>query len=219
MNNLIKRIVTSFLLLFILSISLFFNKYLFIVFLIVSSYISFNEFNNLIKKNFKKKKQIVLNIQILCILFFILFIYTSYEIYTQSPTFLIWIILICIFSDTGGFIIGKLIGGKKLTKISPNKTIAGSVGSFIFSLFPLIFITYMKEFRLHDDIDLINLVLISLLLSLICQLGDLFVSYFKRKAKVKDTGNILPGHGGLLDRSDGLIFVLPSAFIIHKIFI
>ena len=218
MNNLIKRIVTSFLLLFILSISLFFNKYLFIVFLIVSSYISFNEFNNLIKKNFKKKKQIVLNIQILCILFFILFIYTSYEIYTQSPTFLIWIILICIFSDTGGFIIGKLIGGKKLTKISPNKTIAGSIGSFFFSLFPLIFITYMKEFRLHGDIDLINLVLISLLLSLICQLGDLFVSYFKRKAKVKDTGNILPGHGGLLDRIDGLIFVLPSAFIVDKIF-
>ena len=218
MNNLIKRIVTSFLLLFILSISLFFNKYLFIVFLIVSSYISFNEFNNLIKKNFKKKKQIVLNIQILCILFFILFIYTSYEIYTQSPTFLIWIILICIFSDTGGFIIGKLIGGKKLTKISPNKTIAGSIGSFIFSLFPLIFFTYIKEFRFHDDIDLINLFLISLLLSLICQLGDLFVSYFKRKAKVKDTGNILPGHGGLLDRIDGLIFVLPSAFIVHKIF-
>ena len=218
MNNLIKRIVTSFLLLFILSISLFFNKYLFIVFLIVSSYISFNEFNNLIKKNFKKKKQIVLNIQILCILFFILFIYTSYEIYTHSPTFLIWIILICIFSDTGGFIIGKLIGGKKLTKISPNKTIAGSIGSFIFSLLPLIFITYIKEFRLHDDIDLINLVLISLLLSLICQLGDLFVSYFKRKAKVKDTGNILPGHGGLLDRIDGLIFVLPTAFIVDKIF-
>ena len=218
MNNLIKRIVTSFLLLFILSISLFFNKYLFIVFLIVSSYISFNEFNNLIKKNFKKKKQIVLNIQILCILFFILFIYTSYEIYTQSPTFLIWIILICIFSDTGGFIIGKLIGGKKLTKISPNKTIAGSIGSFFFSLFPLIFITRIKEFHLHDDIDLINLVLISLLLSLICQLGDLFVSYFKRKAKVKDTGNILPGHGGLLDRIDGLIFVLPSAFIVDKIF-
>ena len=218
MNNLIKRITTSVLLLFILSTSLFLNKYLFIILLIVSSCISFNEFNNLIKKNFKKKIQVVLNIQILSILFFILFIYTSYEIYTQSPTFLIWIILICIFSDTGGFIIGKLIGGKKLTKISPNKTIAGSIGSFIFSLFPLIFFTYIKEFRFHDDIDLINLVLISLLLSLICQLGDLFVSYFKRKAKVKDTGNILPGHGGLLDRIDGLIFVLPSAFIVHKIF-
>ncbi len=218
MNNLIKRIATSVLLLFILSTSLFLNKYLFIILLIVSSCISFNEFNNLIKKNFKKKIQVVLNIQILSILFFILFIYTSYEIYTQSPTFLIWIILICIFSDTGGFIIGKLIGGKKLTKISPNKTIAGSIGSFIFSLFPLIFFTYIKEFRFHDDIDLINLVLISLLLSLICQLGDLFVSYFKRKAKVKDTGNILPGHGGLLDRIDGLIFVLPSAFIVHKIF-
>tara|TARA_Y100000816_G_C25994427_1_gene519467 strand:- start:284 stop:943 length:660 start_codon:yes stop_codon:yes gene_type:complete len=218
MNNLIKRIATSFLLLFILSTSFIINKYLFLILLIACSFISFSEFNNLIKKIFKKKKQIVFNIQIFCILFFILFIYTSYEIYIQSPIFLIWIILICIFSDTGGFIIGKLIGGKKLTIISPNKTIAGSIGSFIFSLFPLILILFMKEFRFNDDIDLINLVLISLLLSLICQLGDLFVSYFKRKAKVKDTGDILPGHGGLLDRIDGLIFVLPSAFIVDKIF-
>ncbi len=218
MNNLIKRIGTSFFLIFILSTGLFINEYLFLILLIVSSYISFYEFNNLIKKNFKKKREIVLNFQIFCILFFVLFIYTSYEIYIQSPIFLIWIILICIFSDTGGFIIGKLIGGKKLTKISPNKTIAGCVGSFIFSLFSLIFILYIKEFRFHDDINFINLVLITLLLSSICQLGDLFVSYFKRKAKVKDTGDILPGHGGLLDRIDGLIFVLPSAFIVDKIF-
>jgi phosphatidate cytidylyltransferase len=213
-----KRIVTSFLLLLILSISLFINKYFFLILLIISSFISFNEFNILIKKNYKKEKKIVNTIQILSILFFILFIYTGYEIYILSPIFIIWIILICIFSDTGGFIIGKLIGGKKLTKISPNKTIAGSIGSFIFSLFPIIFISFISDTSSYDDTRLTKLVLISLLLSLICQLGDLFVSYFKRKARVKDTGNILPGHGGLLDRIDGLIFVLPSAFVVEKIF-
>jgi len=218
MSNLTKRVLTSFLLLFILSISLFVNKYLFLILLVVGSLISFNEFNNLIKKTFKKKENILKSTQILSVLFFILFIYTSYQIYDQSLVNIIWIISICIFSDTGGFIIGKLIGGKKLTNISPNKTIAGSVGSFIFSLFPLIFISRVNEFFIYYDIHLINLIVISLLLSLVCQLGDLFISYFKRKAKTKDTGYILPGHGGLLDRIDGLIFVLPIAFIIDKIF-
>jgi len=218
MSNLTKRVLTSFLLLFILSISLFVNKYLFLILLIVGSLISFNEFNNLIKKTLKKKDNILKSAQILSVLFFILFIYSSYQIYDQSLVNIIWIISICIFSDTGGFIIGKLIGGKKLTNISPNKTIAGSVGSFIFSLFPLIFISQVNDFFIYYNIHLINLIVISLILSFVCQFGDLFISYFKRKAKTKDTGYILPGHGGLLDRIDGLIFVLPIAFIIDKIF-
>jgi len=218
MSNLTKRVLTSFLLLFILSISLFVNKYLFLILLIVGSLISFNEFNNLIKKTLKKKDNILKSAQILSVLFFILFIYSSYQIYDQSLVNIIWIISICIFSDTGGYIIGKLIGGKKLTNISPNKTIAGSVGSFIFSLFPLIFISQVNDFFIYYNIHLINLIVISLILSFVCQFGDLFISYFKRKAKTKDTGYILPGHGGLLDRIDGLIFVLPIAFIIDKIF-
>ena len=218
MSNLIIRISTSFLLVFILSISLFINKYLFLTLLMISSFISFHEFNNLIKKNIKNNKKLIKTVQILSIFFLILFIYTSYEIYDRSLITIIWLISICIFSDTGGFIIGKLIGGKKLTKISPNKTIAGSIGSFVFSLFPLTFITQVNDFLIYDDILLANLVIVSLLFSLVCQLGDLFISYFKRKAKVKDTGYILPGHGGLLDRIDGLIFVLPIAFIIDKIF-
>jgi len=184
----------------------------------ISSFISFHEFNNLIKKTIKNNKKLIKTVQILSIFFLILFIYTSYEIYDRSLITIIWLISICIFSDTGGFIIGKLIGGKKLTKISPNKTIAGSIGSFVFSLFPLTFITQVNDFLIYDDILLANLVIVSLLFSLVCQLGDLFISYFKRKAKVKDTGYILPGHGGLLDRIDGLIFVLPIAFIIDKIF-
>ena len=147
-------------------------------------------------------------------------IYVSYDIYNNPPTRLLFIILICIFSDTGGYIIGNLIGGKKLTKISPNKTISGSIGSFIFSLFPIVIYWSLYNFTNNSNFySEINLKLIStcLFLCLICQLGDLFISYFKRKAKVNDTGSILPGHGGLLDRIDGVIFVLPVAYLIDKI--
>ena len=214
-KNLSERILTSLLLLFILFISIFINKYLFLALLIVSSFISFNEFNKLIKKSFKKEIKFINTVQIFSALFLILFVYTSYQIYGRSPITIIWIISICIFSDTGGFVIGKLVGGKKLTKISPNKTIAGSVGSFLFALIPLIFLSLIDE--IYNDVHLAQLVIVSLLLSLICQAGDLLISYFKRKAKVKDTGSILPGHGGLLDRIDGLIFVLPAAFLIDKI--
>jgi len=110
-------------------------------------------------------------------------------------------------SDIGGYIFGKLIGGKRLTKISPNKTISGSAGSFIFSLLTLILFNY--------DLILKNL-LFCLIVSLSCQLGDLIISYFKRLNKVKDTGNILPGHGGLLDRIDGIIFVIPVVHILKN---
>jgi phosphatidate cytidylyltransferase len=213
-KNLSERILTSFLLLVILSIGIFINKYLFLLLLIASSFISFNEFKNLIKKSFKNEVKYINTIQILSALFFIFFIYSSYEIYSRSPIAIIWIVSICILSDTGGFVIGKLVGGKKLTRISPNKTIAGSIGSFIFSLIPLIFLSYINE--IFSNIHLAQLIIIILLLSLTCQTGDLLISFFKRKAKVKDTGSILPGHGGLLDRIDGLIFVLPAAYIIDK---
>ena len=115
-----------------------------------------------------------------------------------------------------------MIGGKKLTKISPNKTISGSIGSFVFSLFPIFifFIIYdfTKDSSFKNQNSFINLVCLTLFLSFICQIGDLFISYFKRKAKIKDTGSLLPGHGGLLDRIDGLIFVLPISMIVLKIF-
>ena len=104
----------------------------------------------------------------------------------------------------------KKIGGAKLTKISPNKTVSGSIGSFCFSVVPLfIFNNFDKSEYLHST----NNFLFCLKLSLVCQLGDLFISYLKRKAKVKDTGKILPGHGGILDRIDGIIFAVPFAYI------
>tara|TARA_B100000131_G_C18070979_1_gene594423 strand:+ start:119 stop:784 length:666 start_codon:yes stop_codon:yes gene_type:complete len=220
MNNLFQRIITSVILLFIISISLFYNKYTWLFFLIIVSFILFIEFDNLIKKIWKNQKNIIIKLKLFSLLFLVMLIYVSYDIYNNPPTRLLFIILICIFSDTGGYIIGNLIGGKKLTKISPNKTISGSIGSFIFSLFPIVIYWSLYNFTNNSNFySEINLKLIStcLFLCLICQLGDLFISYFKRKAKVNDTGSILPGHGGLLDRIDGVIFVLPVAYLIDKI--
>ena len=114
--------------------------------------------------------------------------------------------VICIFTDIGGYVVGKTVGGKKLTKISPNKTLSGSIGSFLFSIIPLIFFTELGNTNLNFNI--INIIF-CLLISLVSQTGDLFISFLKRKAKIKDTGNILPGHGGILDRTDGIIFAIP----------
>ena len=133
-------------------------------------------------------------------------------LYFIDPFFLFYILSICICSDIGGYIVGKKIGGKKLIKISPKKTISGSLGSFCFSLLPLLL---FYNFNQSEYSYSINNFLLCLEISLICQLGDLFISYLKRKAKVKDTGTILPGHGGLLDRIDGIIFAMPFVYIYH----
>ena len=117
--------------------------------------------------------------------------------------------MISISTDIGGYVFGKIIKGPKLTNISPNKTYAGMIGSFICSLIiSMLFIIYFNFS--------INLIFFTLLISLVSQIGDLFISYLKRKANIKDTGNFLPGHGGLLDRLDGIIFAIPLGI---KIFI
>ncbi len=221
MNNLFQRIITSGILFLIVSTSLFYNKYIWLFFLTMVSLIVFIEFNNLINKIWKKKKYIVHNFNIFSLLFLLIVIYVSYDSYNKPPSELVFIILICIFSDIGGYVIGNLVGGKKLTKISPNKTISGSIGSFIFSLFPIVIFWWFSNFINHWSFKAessLKLIPLCLFLCLICQLGDLFISYFKRKAKMEDTGSILPGHGGLLDRIDGIIFVLPAAYLIDKIF-
>ena len=216
MSNLQKRIFTSFILSAVLLICIFLNKHSFFILLIIASVISFFELNYLVYKIWKKNKLLKNSINIICFLYLFFFTYSAYELYNIKLNLIIFIILVCIFSDIGGYIIGKSIGGKKLTKISPNKTISGSIGSFTFSLIPII-IFYLK-YGFSKNTDLIFLVIFCLFISLTCQLGDLFVSYFKRKAKVKDTGTILPGHGGLLDRIDGIIFAVPLIFIIVEFF-
>ena len=212
-----KRMATSIVLVAIVLNCLFINSHSWLVLLIVVSLISWSEFFNLIKKIYKK---LFPRLTLLILSFFVLFLFTysAYKIRSDhGEIIIIFILLICIFSDIGGYVVGKSVGGKKLTKISPNKTISGSVGSFLFSLFPigiygLFSIITNKDifkFALENEV-----IIVCLTLSLTCQIGDLLISFFKRKAKVKDTGNILPGHGGILDRIDGIIF----AVIISSLF-
>ncbi len=220
-SNLYKRILTSFLLLLILLVGLFISKHLWLMLLLIASIILYNEFTNLVKKAFTKKLTLIYLFYIIGAVYLMMFIYTSYKLYSYPPLDLIFYISICVFSDTGGYCIGKLIGGKKLTKISPNKTISGSIGSFVFSLIPLIFLLFIYK-DMIIELASMNKILVSffliLFLSLVCQLGDLLISYLKRRAKVKDTGLILPGHGGLLDRLDGTLFVLPFSYLLGLIF-
>jgi len=128
--------------------------------------------------------------------------------------FFLYVISICFFTDIGGYLFGKILGGKKLTKISPNKTISGTIGSFITCILPLLI--FLNLGYLDLKFSLINIIF-CLLVSLISQLGDLFISYLKRKAKIKDTGKILPGHGGVLDRVDGIIFAVPFSYFLLKL--
>ena len=226
-SELTERILTSFFLFFIIIFCILVHSYVSLVALIIIFVVSFKEFNLLINRAFKlessyhlskrirkeniRKRNIREIIQVLSFLYLSLFAIISYAVIDVDRIYFIYILLICISSDIGGFVFGKTFGGKKLTKISPNKTISGSCGSFIFSVLPFfVFYNIYKntDYFLYNNI-LFNISL-CLYLSLVCQLGDLFVSYFKRLAKVKDTGRLLPGHGGLLDRIDGIIFALPS---------
>ena len=211
-KNLSKRILTSIILSILLLTCLLFNRYSWLILVIVASTISFFEFNNLINKIKKKNNFFKFSANFACFFYLFFFTYSSNQLYKLNLNLIIIILLACIFSDIGGYVVGKSIGGKKLTKISPNKTISGSIGSFIFSLIPIIFFLLNYDFEIN--LNLISLIALCLLVSLTCQIGDLIISYFKRKAKLKDTGSILPGHGGLLDRIDGIIFSVPSIYII-----
>ena len=119
-------------------------------------------------------------------------------------------------TDIGGLAAGKIFKGKKLTKISPKKTISGSIGSFVFSLFLIPF--FFQFLNWYVNTSLFNIVLITLSISFISQLGDLFISLIKRKANVKNTSDLLPGHGGILDRVDGIIFAIPLGNLLFNLF-
>ena len=212
MTNLQKRIITSTLLFLLVIFCIFINWPIYILTIIIVSGIALNEIAILIwriEKSTSTKSWIPFRlISFIYIAFF--FFPLAGSFYSLGPIFIFYILLICIFSDIGGYVVGKTIGGKKLTKISPNKTISGSIGSFCFSLAPpLLFYIFDQSEYFYS----FNNFLLCLQISLVCQLGDIFISYIKRKAKVKDTGNFLPGHGGLLDRIDGVIFAIPYVWI------
>ena len=210
-----KRLFTSVLLISLLFLMLQYSVVL-ISSLLLIFVISWIEINSIFEKILNKNKESTLQkffIKFLIFLYLLFFIKVVVDEFLQNQPNVSWnlifIITICILSDIGGYIFGKTFKGKKLTKISPNKTYSGMYGSFLLTiLFSLIY-SYSISF-----IDLEIILFTSILISAICQIGDLFISYLKRKAKLKDTGNILPGHGGLLDRIDGILFALPFGLII-----
>ncbi len=207
-NEFEKRLLTSFLIIplvlfFIIKGSLFFTCFLSIIFL-VSIYEWFK-----LTENLKVSKTIGT--------IFILFsIYSAYLLRNEQGKYVfIFILLISILTDIGGYLFGKIFKGPKLTKISPNKTYSGAMGSFFLSIIGSLtyFNLFMSNIPLRAE-EYIGVLIIIFLISLVSQLGDLIISFFKRIAKIKNTGKILPGHGGLLDRIDGIIFTMPFSYTI-----
>ena len=213
-----KRIITSILLFLLVIFCIFVHKYFFITAVLIISYFAFDEICIIIVRvrNLNELAKFLFRFISLFYLFGIFALSAIGLYFADGPFFFLYILSICICSDIGGYIIGKSVGGKKLTKISPNKTISGSFGSFCFSIIPLLIFYNINS---SEYLLSISNFLMCLFTSLVCQLGDLFISYLKRKAKVKDTGSILPGHGGLMDRVDGIIFAIPFVFILSKLII
>ena len=202
-----KRLFSS---LVLTSLSLYMiikGSFFFIFFLGIILLLSIYEWLKLTKNLYQTK--------ILGIIFICLSIYSAYLFREEySYLFFLFIISISVLTDLGGYFFGKLFKGRKLTKISPNKTYSGVIGSFLLSMIGGIFIIKFIIFNSMTNNDLVIVSVFIFLISLISQLGDLIISYFKRKSKVKDTGKILPGHGGLLDRIDGIIFAVPFSYLL-----
>ena len=212
-KNFVKRTITSLVLISIL-FSMFISSMMMIIAIIIISTLSFYEFNRLFFNIFKSISLKFLSSSLILLyllsLVFIIFYIESVNILNPNyKLFFLYSVIISIASDLGGYFFGKLLKGKKLTKISPNKTVSGVIGAFIFSILIIpIFYT---------DLNFIStnlLFVATIFISLVSQLGDLFISFLKRLAKVKDTGNILPGHGGILDRVDGILFAAPAGLLL-----
>jgi len=206
-NELLKRIISS---LVIIPIGLFFiikGSLLFTLFILICFLITSYEWHKMSNKKLYYLPGL---------LFLILSFYSVYLIRINDGNnlkFFLCILIVCVSTDIGGYIFGKVFKGPKLTKISPKKTYSGVIGGYLISItlyYLFITLNYGNEINSNDFIFI-------LLISTISQLGDITISYFKRLSKIKDTGKILPGHGGLLDRIDGMIFAFPAAYIIFKI--
>ena len=208
-KNLIKRIYTSLILTCLLFL-MFFSNYILGLMLIITGIFSIIEFSKILQliliKN--KIKKLIYNFTFIIYIFSFCAIFFIFSNFLHLKVIIFLILSACIFSDIGGFVFGKLIKGPKLTKISPKKTISGAIGSFLFSMifFSILFYYLTKTFD-------INVIIIGFTTSLACQIGDLFFSFIKRKSKIKDTSDYLPGHGGVLDRIDGILIGLPAGYL------
>ena len=216
-SELLKRTISSIILISLIFLSALIYNYIFLSILFISIIFSWIEWIQIIEKiRYKKIYRIIHTI------FFLVYLLVAFiicfNVFVIDKYFFLTILMICIFSDIGGYVFGKTFGGKKLSKISPKKTVSGSIGSFVLSYVGF-FVTYFYfNDLLFVSLEIEVLFFVPFFISSICQLGDLFISYYKRKAKIKNTGNIIPGHGGLLDRIDGIIFALPIGFIIISLF-
>ena len=206
--NLKKRFFTSIFLFFLLFL-IFNYKFILIFTLLLLGMASVLEFFNMSKKIFKSSNFIFLsNIFFTVYIFLFCTFFFYFSSFIQIKIILFIILLGCIFSDIGGYVFGKIFKGQKLTKISPNKTISGALGSIFCCCLVIFFLNYYLTNNLNY-----SLIVIGIIISIFCQLGDIFFSLLKRKSKIKDTGKFLPGHGGILDRLDGILIALPTGFI------
>jgi len=205
-----KRILSS---IIIIPLSLFFiikGSAFFMLFLIILFSIACSEWLKMTKKIENK---------IFGIIFLLLSFYSVFLIREKSLLDFLIVLTICIMTDIGGYVFGKIFKGPKLIKISPNKTYAGMIGGFLLSTVAsyLLVEKYGSFLGERDTIKELFFILLVFLISSVSQVGDIIISYFKRISKIKDTGNLFPGHGGLLDRIDGMIFAFPFFYVISKI--
>tara|TARA_Y100001970_G_C14144857_1_gene809256 strand:+ start:445 stop:1101 length:657 start_codon:yes stop_codon:yes gene_type:complete len=214
MSNLQKRILTS---IIVFPLSIFFIikggnyivSFLYAV-LVLGNFELFSSF---------KRKISIIFLDGILVLALLSILYLRNET-ASSFVLLIWVIILTISSDLGGYIFGKTFKWKKLTKISPNKTLSGVLGSFIFSLGSVFFLGFIIELISNLDSNFFykpRYFILAIIFSVIAQLGDLLISYLKRKEKIKDTGKLLPGHGGIFDRIDSLIPVVLFAYILYNL--
>ena len=206
-NEFIKRVLSAFLMIPFVLFVIIEGSYLFNFFISICFIITAYEWFQMSKSNIQK---------IFGLFFIIISFYSIFKIrnnFDQDYFHILFIAIICVSTDTGGYIFGKLLKGPKLTKLSPNKTYAGVIGSFFLSIIISILffelILKMYNYRFTEETFIFVLVV-----SLVSQIGDIIISYFKRLSKIKDTGNIIPGHGGILDRIDGMIFAYPFSYLV-----
>ena len=208
-----KRIITSFCLFLLFYLILSFDKIL-VYTLIVLGVLSTVEFNSLMQKiKINNFYLFIINLLFIFFVFAFCSIFLIFFNFIQLKIIIFSLLICCVGSDIGGFIFGKIIKGPKLTKISPKKTISGAIGSLIFSC---LFFS-LSIFYFTNNINF-EIFLVAIITSIACQIGDLFFSFLKRNAKVKDTGNTFPGHGGVLDRLDGIFLGIPIGFLAFKLF-
>jgi phosphatidate cytidylyltransferase len=206
-NELSKRIYSSLILIPIVLYVIIKGSILFNFFISICFIITAYEWLQMSKQNIQK----IFGLSFIIISFYTIFLIRND--FDQDYFHILLIAIICISTDTGGYIFGKLLKGPRLTKLSPNKTYSGVIGSFLLAtiitilFFELTLITFNFRFELETFIFV-------LAVSLVSQIGDIIISYFKRISKIKDTGNIIPGHGGILDRIDGMIFAYPFSYLI-----